>query len=100
MRCFPLLHKFEKQIVYNLKPVQSQLRTIPSADNILIIFSIISIFTIHFSIIIQNLIVLIYEVYAYAKIIGECEGLSEEEQKTVETAALVHDIACPLCRKK
>ena len=40
------------------------------------------------------------KVYAYAKIIGECEGLSEEEQKTVETAALVHDIACPLCREK
>jgi uncharacterized protein len=40
------------------------------------------------------------KVFAYAKIIGECENLSSREQQTVEIAALVHDIACPLCREK
>jgi len=32
------------------------------------------------------------KVYAYAKIIGEQEGLSENEQFILETAAIVHDI--------
>ncbi len=40
------------------------------------------------------------KVYAYAKTIGECEGLDPETQRTLEVAAIVHDIACPLCRKK
>jgi uncharacterized protein len=40
------------------------------------------------------------KVFAYAKIIAECEGLSAREQQTAEIAALVHDIACPLCREK
>ncbi len=40
------------------------------------------------------------KVYAYAKTIGECEGVSPWHQKTTETAAILHDIACPLCRKK
>ena len=40
------------------------------------------------------------KVYAYAKAIGECEGLSAGEQQIVEIAAVVHDIACPLCREK
>jgi uncharacterized protein len=40
------------------------------------------------------------KVFAYAKIIAECEGLSVREQQTAEIAALVHDIACPLCREK
>lgn len=40
------------------------------------------------------------KVYAYAKTIGECEGLDLETQKILEVAALVHDIACPLCREK
>ncbi|MCC8168213.1 MAG: HD domain-containing protein, partial [Clostridiales bacterium] len=40
------------------------------------------------------------KVYTYAKVIGECEGLSEHEQIALETAAILHDIACPLCRKK
>lgn len=40
------------------------------------------------------------KVYAYAKMIGECEGLDADEQLTLEIAALVHDIACPLCREK
>lgn len=39
-------------------------------------------------------------VYAYAELIGRCEGLDAETQTTLEIAAIVHDIACPLCRKK
>ena len=40
------------------------------------------------------------KVYAYAKTIAECEKLSDEEQQIVEIAAVIHDIACPLCREK
>ncbi len=40
------------------------------------------------------------KVYAFAKTIGECEGLDETTQATLEVAALLHDIACPLCREK
>ena len=40
------------------------------------------------------------KVYAYAKTIGELEGLDEETQFILETAAITHDIACPLCEKK
>lgn len=40
------------------------------------------------------------KVYAYAKTIGRLEGLDEEIQMTLEIAAVVHDIACPLCREK
>lgn len=40
------------------------------------------------------------KVYAYAKTIGECEGLDETTQTILEVAAIVHDIACPLCREK
>ena len=40
------------------------------------------------------------KVHSYARIIGKGEGLSEELQKITEIAAIVHDIACPLCRKK
>lgn len=40
------------------------------------------------------------KVYAYAKTIGQLEGLDKETQETLEIAAVVHDIACPLCRKK
>lgn len=40
------------------------------------------------------------KVYAYAKTIGESEGIPAEEQFTLEVAALLHDIACPLCREK
>lgn len=40
------------------------------------------------------------KVYAYAKTIAECENVMPEEQKTIEIAAIIHDIACPLCRKK
>lgn len=40
------------------------------------------------------------KVYGYAKMIGECEHLSHEEQRILEIAAILHDIACPLCREK
>lgn len=40
------------------------------------------------------------KVYAYAKTIGEGERLDEETQTLLEIAAIVHDIACPLCREK
>lgn len=40
------------------------------------------------------------KVYAYAKTIGECEHLDENTQLMLEVAAVLHDIACPLCREK
>ena len=40
------------------------------------------------------------KVHAYAQTIGACEGLPEDTLKTLELAAIVHDIACPLCREK
>ena len=40
------------------------------------------------------------KVYAFAKTIGECEGLDKATQDILEIAAIVHDIACPLCREK
>ncbi len=40
------------------------------------------------------------KVWAYAKLIGEQEGLDADAQRTLELAAIVHDIACPLCRAK
>lgn len=40
------------------------------------------------------------KVYAYARTIGALEGLSPDAQQTLEAAALIHDIACPLCREK
>lgn len=40
------------------------------------------------------------KVYAYAKTIAEGENLNPELQKLVEVTAVVHDIACPLCRVK
>ncbi len=39
-------------------------------------------------------------VWSYAKVIGVEEGLDEATQDTLELAAIVHDIACPLCREK
>lgn len=39
-------------------------------------------------------------VWAYAKTIGESEKLDPETQYILEAAAITHDIACPLCRKK
>lgn len=40
------------------------------------------------------------KVYAYAKIIGESEYLDKVTQMILEASAIVHDIACPLCREK
>ena len=40
------------------------------------------------------------KVWAFAKNIGEAEGLDPKTQETLEMAAVVHDIACPLCRQK
>ncbi|MBP3871116.1 MAG: HD domain-containing protein [Faecalicoccus sp.] len=39
-------------------------------------------------------------VWTYAKTIGELEGLDSHTQKIVEISAIIHDIACPLCREK
>lgn len=40
------------------------------------------------------------KVWAFAKNIGEQEGLDARTQETLELAAVVHDISCPLCREK
>ena len=40
------------------------------------------------------------KVWAYAKTIGEEVGLDGKTLKTLELAAVVHDISCPLCREK
>ncbi|MBQ3378786.1 MAG: HD domain-containing protein [Clostridia bacterium] len=40
------------------------------------------------------------KVWGFAKTIGELEGLDEKTQRILEAAAILHDIACPLCREK
>ena len=40
------------------------------------------------------------KVHAYAALIGRLERLDARTQQTLEIAAIVHDIACPLCREK
>ena len=40
------------------------------------------------------------KVWAMAKTIGEMEGLDAHAREVLELTAVVHDIACPLCRKK
>ncbi|HPZ00033.1 MAG TPA: HD domain-containing protein [Clostridiales bacterium] len=40
------------------------------------------------------------KVYGFARTIGIREKLPKETQYTVEIAAILHDIACPLCREK
>ena len=40
------------------------------------------------------------KVWSYAKLIGKQEGIDSETQRVLEVAAVVHDIACPLCRRK
>ena len=40
------------------------------------------------------------KVHGYAETIACAEGLDDATRETVEVAALVHDIACPLCREK
>lgn len=40
------------------------------------------------------------KVHAFARLIGKMEGLDGRTQDILEIAAIVHDIACPLCREK
>ncbi len=40
------------------------------------------------------------KVWAFAKTIGELENISSEMQFILELSAIIHDIACPLCREK
>jgi uncharacterized protein len=40
------------------------------------------------------------KVYTFARMIGVQEGLSDADQETLEITAILHDIACPLCREK
>lgn len=40
------------------------------------------------------------KVWGYAKCIGESEGLDKSTQYILEVTAIIHDIACPLCREK
>ncbi len=40
------------------------------------------------------------KVWGFARTIGVAEGLPENEQLILEVAAILHDIACPLCREK
>lgn len=40
------------------------------------------------------------KVWGYAKTIGELEGLDSKTQFILEATAIVHDIACPFCRRK
>jgi uncharacterized protein len=40
------------------------------------------------------------KVWGFARTIGLAEKLSAEMLETLELAAVVHDIACPLCREK
>jgi len=40
------------------------------------------------------------KVWSYAKTIGELEALSPETQFLLETEAITHDIACPVCHEK
>ena len=40
------------------------------------------------------------KVWAFAKTIGEQEKLDPHTMQILELTAVIHDIACPLCRKK
>ena len=40
------------------------------------------------------------KVHQYARLIGKLELLEKREQEILEVAAIVHDIACPMCREK
>ena len=40
------------------------------------------------------------KVYTFARTIGVQEGLSDADQETLEITAILHDIACPMCREK
>lgn len=40
------------------------------------------------------------KVYSYASTIGKLEKLDKKTLEVLEISAIVHDIACPLCREK
>ena len=40
------------------------------------------------------------KVHSFARTIGLCEHLDPETQYILEAAAVIHDIACPVCRAK
>lgn len=40
------------------------------------------------------------KVYAYASTIGALEGVEERTARLARMEAIVHDIACPMCREK
>ena len=40
------------------------------------------------------------KVYTFSRTIGIKENLNAKDQETLEISAILHDIACPLCRKK
>ncbi len=40
------------------------------------------------------------KVHAYAALLAECEGLDAHTAEILEAAAIVHDIAIPLCNEK
>lgn len=40
------------------------------------------------------------KVWTYARTIGQLEKIDEKTQYILECAAILHDIACPLCREK
>ncbi|MEY8309637.1 HD domain-containing protein [Erysipelotrichaceae bacterium 51-3] len=40
------------------------------------------------------------KVHGFAQTIARLENCSLQEQEIIEVAAIIHDIACPLCRKK
>ena len=40
------------------------------------------------------------KVHSYARLIGQLEQLDDQTQQILEISAIVHDIACPLCREK
>ena len=40
------------------------------------------------------------KVHSFARTIGRMEGLDKETLYILEASAIVHDIACPLCREK
>lgn len=40
------------------------------------------------------------KVWSFARTIGELEALDPHTQEILELTAVVHDIACPLCREK
>ena len=40
------------------------------------------------------------KVHSYARLIGQLDQLDDQTQQILEISAIVHDIACPLCREK